>query len=227
MSSKLDSKSAETGCKVSDDLSWLNPSFNYAALRNLLSNFVFNQIGQVSEKFAINSNLRLAHFLGQCAHESANFKRAEENLNYSAAGLLRVFGKYFDAETAQKFAMQPQKIAARVYANRMGNGDEASGEGYKFRGRGYIQLTGKSNYASFSADFGSDCVANPDLVASQFPLASAAWFFAKNNLNQIADLGEGDEVIKKITLKINGGTNGLKERGEWFRKFYDCLSVSN
>ena len=136
-----------------------------------------------------------------------------------------MFPKYFkDKATADKYARNPEKIASRVYASRMGNGDEASGEGFKFRGRGYIQLTGKDNYKAFSNFIGEDCVANPDLVSDKYPLISAAWFFDKNNLWTICDKGASDEVVTSVTKRVNGGTHGLADRLSKFKIFNTTLA---
>lgn len=153
------------------------------------------------------SNLRAAHFFGQCYHETGGFKLFEENLNYSAEGLTKTFKKYFPtiASTAG-YARSPQKIANKVYANRMGNGDEESGDGWKYRGRGAIQLTGKTNYSKFGQ------LTNPDSVASMFAFESALFFFNENNLWSICDKGVDDATITALTKRINGGTNGLDER---------------
>ena len=185
---------------------------------------VLNQLPTVISKFELNTPLRLSHFLAQCGHESGNFKLVQENLNYSAQGLQGVFGKYFPGNLEESYARQPQKIASRVYANRMGNGDEASGDGWKYRGRGYIQLTGKDNYKAFTTAIGEDCVANPDLVATKYPLASAAWFFHKNGIHKIADGGATDAVVTSVTKRVNGGTIGLPDRIKHFKEYYSLLA---
>jgi len=186
---------------------------------------VMLEIESIVEKFNMTNPLRLAHFLAQAAHESGNFKFLKENLNYSADSLLKVFPKYFkDKATADKYARKPEMIANRVYASRMGNGDEASGDGYKFRGRGYIQLTGKDNYKAFSNFIGEDCVAKPDLVSDKYPLVSAAWFFDKNNLWTLCDKGSGDDVVTAVTKRVNGGTHGLTERIAKFKFFTSELT---
>jgi len=136
-------------------------------LKGHIPDSVLGQLPDVIAKFELNTPLRLAHFLAQCGHESGGFKLVQENLNYSAQGLQNIFGKYFPGNLEESYARQPQKIASRVYANRMGNGDESSGEGYKFRGRGYIQLTGKDNYKSFSAAINEDCVGNPSHISNK------------------------------------------------------------
>jgi putative chitinase len=194
------------------------------ALNSIIPVQVLAEINVLVEKFNLNSGLRLSHFLAQCAHESGNFKVLNENLNYSADGLLKIFPKYFkDKATADAYARKPEKIANRVYASRMGNGDEASGDGYKFRGRGFIQLTGKSNYQAFSDFIKEDCVANPDLVATKYPLTSAAFFFDKNKLWDICDKGATPEVVTLVTKRVNGGTHGLDDRLNKFNTFNSIL----
>ena len=189
-------------------------------LKDTLPVAVMAEIPLVMQKFGITNKLRLAHFLAQCAHESANFTALKENLNYSADGLRKIFPKYFPTiDFATKYARQPEKIANRVYASRMGNGDELSGEGFKFRGRGYIQLTGKSNYQAFSTFIGEDCIANPDLVATKYPLASAAFFFDKNKLWDICDKGDHPDHVLAVTKRVNGGTHGYDDRLAKFKKF--------
>lgn len=185
---------------------------------------VMEQIAECAEKFQINSSLRLAHFLAQCAHESGGFTITEENLNYSAERLEEVFPEYFPGNLADSYARQPEKIASRVYSNRMGNGDEASKDGYKFRGRGYIQLTGEDNYRAFDLTVHDNILDNPDLVASKYPLLSAAWFWSQKSLNALADQGASDEVVTQVTKKVNGGTMGLPERKQSFKSFYDLLT---
>ena len=186
---------------------------------------VMEEIPLIIEKFGIDGPLRLSHFLSQCAHESGNFKFVKENLNYSADGLRKIFPKYFPTiELANKYARQPEKIANKVYGGRMGNGDEASGDGFKFRGRGYIQLTGKDNYAAFDKFVDDDIMANPDLVATKYPLTSAAFFFHKNKLWDICDKGHGDDVVLAVTKRVNGGTHGLADRQEKFDLFHSTLA---
>ena len=162
-----------------------------------------------------------AHFFAQTAHESGNFKSFSENLNYGASGLRGTFGKYFpDDATATKYERNPEMIANRVYASRMGNGDEASGDGWKYRGRGALQLTGKDNYKAF-ADYlkKPEILDNPDLVAEQYAFESAMWFFEKNKLWDICDKGINDDAITALTKKINGGTHGLDDRKEKTKKY--------
>lgn len=164
--------------------------------------------------------VRAAHFFAQTAHESGNFKAFSENLNYSADGLQKIFGKYFDAASAAKAARNPEKIANKVYANRMGNGNEASGDGWKYRGRGALQLTGKDNYKAF-ADYlkKPEIMDNPDLVATEYSFESAIFFFEKNKLWAICDQGINDAAITSLTKRINGGTHGLDDRKEKTKKF--------
>lgn len=185
---------------------------------------VISQVPDCAAKFNINTALRLAHFLAQCAHESAEFKATEENLNYSAGGLRRIFSKYFPNDLADSYARQPEKIASRVYGNRMGNGDETSKEGYKYRGRGYIQLTGKDNYNAFDKAVDEDILNNPDFVSKKYPLLSAAWFWESKSLNQLADEGKSNSVVTRITKKINGGTIGLDDRIRNFKNYYALLT---
>ena len=184
---------------------------------------VTGELDDVIKKYNINSPLRLSHFLSQAAHESANFKAIRENLNYSAEGLLKVFPKYFSKDTAMFSARKPETIANIVYSNRMGNGDRSSGDGWKFRGRGFIQLTGKNNYESFGKYIGDNLIDNPDFVATKYPLSSAGWFFEKRGLWKICDLGDDIETIKKVTKMVNGGYNGLQDRIQKFEIFNTLL----
>ena len=192
-------------------------------LKGHVPDTVIAQIPTVMEKFQINTPLRLAHFLAQCGHESGNFRAVQENLNYSADGLKRIFPKYFPGNLAESYARNPEKIASKVYGGRMGNGDESTKEGFKFRGRGYIQLTGKANYTAFAKSIGEDTIANPDLVATKYPLASAAWFFSKNGLNAIADKGADSATVTAVTKRVNGGTIGLADRIKHFNEYYHLL----
>lgn len=169
------------------------------------------------------SIVKLSHFLSQCAHESRNFQLVEENLNYSKEGLLRVFPKYFTESQALEYSHDPRRIANRVYASRMGNGDELSGEGYKYKGRGYIQLTGRDNYNAFSKYIENVSVlVNPSLVGTKYPLLSAKFFFDHNDIWKYCK--DSSEVsIKNVTRRVNGGTNGLTERIKQFNKFYNIF----
>jgi len=173
-----------------------------------------NAMAEVFPTYDINTPKRIAAFLAQCGHESGGWVIFEENLNYSAQGLNGIFKKYFPTiESAQPYARQPERIANKIYANRMGNGSEESGDGFKYRGRGPIQLTGKSNYTAFAKEMFDDwqnVVDNPDWVTEDkdFALMSAIWFWNKNKLNALADV----EDIKLMTKKINGGYIGLDDR---------------
>lgn len=200
---------------------------NIDKLKGYIPDTIFDQIPNVIDKFQINTTLRLSHFISQCAHESGDFKVFSENLNYSADGLKKIFPKYFPNDLALSYARQPEKIANRVYANRMGNGDEKSGDGYKFRGRGALQITGHDNYKSLSDELDFDFVKNPDAVSTDYALSSGAWFFKKNNLLSICDLGSDVQTIAKLTKRINGGTIGLNERIALFNKFYAVLKLKN
>jgi putative chitinase len=198
---------------------------NLDRLKGHIPDSVINQIPEVSTKFGVNTPQRLAHFLAQTGHESGGFRVTTENLNYSAKGLTNIFKKYFTPESAVEYQRKPEKIANIVYANRMGNGAQASGDGFKFRGRGYIQLTGKTNYQAFDKTVEDNIEANPDLVATKYPLLSAAWFWSKNGLNAIADTGASDEVVTKITKRVNGGTIGLADRIAHFKEYYNLLKA--
>ena len=169
---------------------------------------------------------RAAHFFAQCAHESGNFKAFSENLNYGAKGLRGIFGKYFPTDAmARAYERQPAKIANRVYANRMGNGPESSGEGFAYKGRGPLQLTGKSNYRAFGKYIGreQEILDNPDLVATELGFESALWFFDSNKLWSICDQGVNDATILALTKRINGGTHGLDDRRMKTKKYASWL----
>jgi putative chitinase len=194
-------------------------------LKGHIPDVVIAQIPDTAAKFQINTPLRLAHFLAQCGHESGGFRATQENLNYSAKGLMGIFKKYFPTQAlAEQYQRNPQKIASKVYGGRMGNGPESTGEGFKFRGRGYIQLTGKENYTAFGKSINEDMTANPDKVATHYPLLSAAWFFNKNGLHRMADEGSTDAVVTKITKRVNGGTIGLADRIKHFKEYFHLLS---
>lgn len=197
---------------------------NIGNLQGHVPKAVIDEIPMVVSKFEINTPLRLAHFLAQLAHESGGFRSVFENLNYSAERLKVVFPKYFKQPgLAEAYARKPELIGSRVYGSRMGNGDESSREGFRFRGRGYLQLTGKSNYAAFDKFVDEDILANPDLVATKYPLLSGAWFFHKNKINTISDRGSGEDVVLAVTKAVNGGINGLKDRQVKFNKFLPLL----
>ena len=169
----------------------------------------------ILDLYEVNTKLRLAHFFSQISHESG-LKPISENLNYSAQGLMQTFSKYFTTNESLLFARKPEKIANRVYANRMGNGNEASGEGWKYRGRGFIQITGKINYFQLAIDTDLDCLKNPDLLLQEAnAMISALWFWDLKGLNKLADKND----LKGITRKINGGYNGLEYRKQFLKKY--------
>ncbi len=204
---------------------------NLDKLKGHVPDAVIAQLPDTIAKFELNTPLRLAHFLAQAGHESGGFKAVNENLNYGAKGLLGIFKKYFtkadktlDTAKAALYERKPEKIANLVYGGRMGNGPEASGEGYKFRGRGYIQLTGKDNYKAFDAVVPENLLETPDLVATKYPLLSAAWFFHKNGLHKIADQGATDAVVTSVTKRVNGGTIGLADRIKHFKEYHALLA---
>ena len=167
-------------------------------------------LNKILPEYEINTPLRVAAFLAQCAHESGNFKFLTENLNYRWESLRKVFPRYFPTdELAQQYARQPEKIANRVYANRMGNGDEASGDGWRYRGRGLIQLTGKDNYFWFAQSIDTPIEDVPAYLETfEGAIQSACWFWETNKLNQWAD----QKDILTLTKRINGGTIGLEDR---------------
>ena len=177
---------------------------------------ITNAINDTLVKYEINTPLRQAHFLAQLLHESGNLVYVKENLSYSEQGLVKTFKKYFINEAeAKPYSRQQDKIANRVYANRMGNGNEASGDGSKFKGRGYIQITGHDNYSSLSKDTGIDFMSKPELLeTTKYAALSAGWFWDKVKLNTFADKDD----ITTITKKINGGLNGLESRTSLTKK---------
>ena len=172
---------------------------------------VVGELDEVIKTYKISNPNRLAHFLAQCGHESNNFKAVIENLNYSEEGLLKVFPKYFDKNTAKSYAKRQEMIANMVYGGRMGNGDKNSGDGWRYKGRGFIQLTGKTNYKAFGDYIGVNVCADPNLLAIKYPLSSAAWYFEKRKIWQVCDEGIDLETIKKVTKLVNGGYNGLED----------------
>ena len=175
------------------------------------------------EKYEINTPERQAAFLGQCMHESGNFKYLEENLNYSADRLCAVWPSRFpNAEMAAPYNRNPEKIANKVYSSRMGNGDEDSGEGYAYRGRGVVQLTGKDNYQRCGDALGVDLVGNPDLLKEpKYAMLSAGWFWNKTNLNALADAAD----LETMTKRINGGLNGLNDRLKHIEHAHQVLTA--
>jgi len=224
-----------------DENSWLtlkldkvDTAFDIQKLKNLIPDSVLTQLPLVMSKFKINNVLRVCHFLSQCAHESDNFTLVRESLNYSEKRMLEIFKRDFDTNRdkvisvneslkAKELVNNPEKIANFVYANQNGNGNEASGDGYRFSGRGFIQTTGRSNYVEFGKFIGIDLTVSPGLVATEYPLLSAAFFFEKNKLWSICDLGPDESTITKLTKRINGGTNGLKDRINKFNYFWSKL----
>ena len=171
--------------------------------------------------YQIDNPLRITHFLSQVLHESALMRWVHENLNYSAEALLKVFSKYFSSSQARVYARKPEMIGSRVYASRMGNGDEAGGDGYRYRGRGLIQLTGKSNYRKFSQWIQDDVVTYPDLVADKYAVHSAVYYWSSNNLNALADIDD----VKQVTKRINGGYNGLNHRMALLDKAKEFMAI--
>ena len=191
-----------------------NSILSLAQLKQMVKNphieHWYDAIDQLLPEYDINTPARVAAFVAQCAHESGNFVFVKENLNYRAVSLRKTFGKYFtDDATAAEYANRPEKIANRVYANRMGNGDEASGDGYRFCGRGLIQLTGRDNYTFFAGSMDISVEeASEYLSTFEGAVQSACWFWESNNLNRFADAGD----IKGLTRAINGGYIGLEDR---------------
>lgn len=194
---------------------------NLDKLKGHIPDSVIAQIPETAAKFKIDTALKLSHFLAQCGHESGGFKVVNENLNYSADGLKKIFPKYFPGNLSESYARNPEKIAAKVYGGRMGNGGEETKEGWKFRGRGYIQLTGKHNYTEFGKAINEDVTSNPDVVATKYPLLSAAWFFHKNCLHKCVD--SSDACVTSVTKCVNGGTIGLADRLKHFKEYYNLL----
>jgi putative chitinase len=198
-------------------------NFRLEDLRDHIPLTVLVQVPETARKFDISNPLRLSHFLAQCAHESNEFNDVFEKLNYSADRLNVIFPKHFPGNLSDSYANNPVRIASRVYANRNGNGDEESGDGYTYRGRGFIQLTGKTSYANFAEFIGEDTLANPDLVATKYPLASAAFFFTSNHIWNICDRGDTAEVLIAVTKAVNGGATALAERIKHFNDYYNLL----
>lgn len=190
-------------------------------LKGHIPDTIYQEISKID---AINGPLTGSHFLAQTNYESAGFKKFEENLNYSEEGLLKVFKKYFTPIEAKAYKRQPERIANRVYANRMSNGNEASGDGWRYRGAGAIMLTGRSNYQAFS-DWVKDAkvMEGAEYVAKHYPMLSASYFFNTNNLWDIANKGVDDETIKRMTKRVNGGYHGLEGRIKLTKHYYNIL----
>jgi len=182
----------------------------------------YEALSSVMPKYEIDSTQRVAAFIAQCTHESGGFKRLKENLNYKAESLVKVFPKYFPSlDLAKQYAHDQEKIANRVYGGRMGNGDESSSDGYRYRGRGLIQLTGKNNYTKFAESIGMEVEMVPALLESfEGAVESACWFWKTNNLNQYADAGD----ILTMTKRINGGTIGLEDRIKHYNHALEVFS---
>lgn len=199
-------------------------------LEGRITHNILAEIHETTVKFAITDPLVLSHFLAQTAHESAGFTRTVENLNYSAIRLLQVFPRYFNGVNVEEYAGNPAAIASLVYADRIGNGPEESLDGWTYRGRGYLQLTGRANYEAFDQVVNDDVVTGPDLVATRYPMISAGWFWNSKGLSGLASQGSGPGVVEAVTRIINGGTNGLEDRVRRFEYFYGILrygAVSN
>ena len=178
---------------------------------------------KAAEYFSL-SPVRAAHFFGQTGHETGGFKLFEENLNYSVEGLHSTFGKYFPGSLADAYGRRPERIANRVYANRMGNGDEKSGDGWKYRGRGAVHLTGRDNYKSFSNYISEPAImSSPDLVSGKYCFDSAKFFFDKIKIWSVCDKGVTDDVIESVTKLVNGGLNGLDHRASLTKLYYSWL----
>ncbi len=193
-------------------------------LKGIVPDSVIAELPLVFNRFKIDTPLRLAHFLATCDHESGGFKAYVENLNYSSERLLVIFPKYFKSiNEANAYGRNPQKIANKVYGNRMLNGNESTGDGFKFRGRGAIMITGRANYANFDKFVDDDIINNPDLVQNKYPILSAAWFWDSVKLNAVADKGDSIEVTTAVRKKVNGGVIGLADCIAKFNKYYNIL----
>ena len=182
-----------------------------------------NTLLKIKEVLSIKSPEMLAHFIGQCHVESAGFTVVMENLNYSSQGLLGTFKKYFDQNTAPLYQRNPEKIANKVYANRMGNGNELSGDGWKHRGMGLIQLTGKQNQDLFSNYIKDPTIkTDPSIIATKYPFESAKFYFDNKHLWTLCS-AVNEVSITALSYRVNGGTNGLQERIEWTNHYYSLL----
>jgi putative chitinase len=206
---------------------------DYTKLKGKIPQKVYDELPMVIEKYKINTVNRLAHFLGQCSHESAGFTAVRENLNYSAQGLANTFPTRFAVDpkakvkTPNQLALsvqrKPEDIANIVYANRMGNGSADTNEPFIFSGKGFLQTTGKINFQQFDNEVVDDIMKNPDLVATKYPLLSAGFFWFKNNLNTLADGGVNNATITSVTRRVNGGVNGLNDRVEKTKYYFNLL----
>lgn len=193
-----------------------------AGVRSDRADQYVDDLNEMMGKHEINTPIRMAHFLSQVLHESGRLKYTKESMNYSAKRLRVVFRKYFSVVRASEYARNRKRIGSRVYANRMGNGNEASGDGYRYRGRGLIQLTGKNNYRKFGKWLGIDILSSPELVATEYAVASAVFYWDTNNLNRYADKNNHSGLTKAI----NGGYNGLKDRRMLFNKVYRAIKAA-
>ena len=199
---------------------------NTLALKGLIPSKVLDELPATIEKFSLGTPVLLSHFLGQCHHESGGFRHVFENLNYSAEALLRIWpARFADAYEAQFFAGRPEHIANRVYSRRMGNGGDPSGDGWNYRGRGYIQLTGRHNYTEFDKVVPDNILEYPDLVATKYPLFSAGWYWSYRYLNDsISSKHKITETdIMRVTRRVNGGSHGLKQRIDLTNKIFEVL----
>lgn len=203
-----------------------HPLFNLnimdiSKLQSELPEHIYDQLSGIEQ---IDGPLRMSNFLGQCKHESGNFTKFTENLNYSGSALWTLFRNHFASlDETNSYARQPEKIANRIYANRMGNGDEESGDGWLHKGVGAIQITGKTNQEQFFESIGLPGQTDPNEIAANYSLISAAWFFTKNSLWTICDKGIDEDTVTILTHKINGGNNGLAERLQYTKEFYNTL----
>lgn len=195
---------------------------NLDKLKNIVPQNVLDQLPSVISKYSIDNIFKLSHFISQCQHESNNFTATSENLNYSKEGLLKTFSKYFTADLATACARKPEHIANIVYANRMGNGSVASGDGYRYRGRGAIMLTGKYSYEKYGKSIGVDLITSPGLVSSEYFLDVAGWYFTEKKIWNVC-IDDSRKSIINVTKLINGGTIGLEDRILKFNKIYNAL----
>ena len=200
-----------------------NKNLDLQKLKGIVPDEVISTLNNLHLFTAEPEYLHVVHFLAQAHHESAGWTRKDENLNYSAAGLKRVFHKYFKDSEFSTYAKKPKAIANRVYANRMGNGDETSGDGWKHRGLGWIQSTGKTNHKRFGDWIGKDIVNNPELIEMQYPTEASLFFFTDNDIWDITEKGTTDNVIREVTRIINPALRGLTARLTLFRYYQKVL----
>lgn len=197
---------------------------DYNKLNKTIPESVIGQIPDAIARFEVNTPLRLSHFLTQCIYESGHFRYTEEKLDYSASGLRGIFPTYFKTdEIARQYQRNPEKVANYIYGGEFGNGPDSTGDGWRFRGRGYILIHGRTNYTNFSKAINEDLTLRPDLVATKYPLLSAAWFFNSNGINQIADRGDSIDAITMVSKRVNGAVFQMEERIKKFRELYGIL----